>query len=29
VACPHCFLLVQAATVAEMGECGHCGGPIA
>ena len=26
--CPHCFLLVQAKTVAEMGECGHCGGPI-
>ena len=26
--CPHCFLLVQAATVAETGECGHCGGPI-
>lgn len=26
--CPHCFLLVQAETVAETGECGHCGGPI-
>ena len=26
--CPHCFLLVQAKTVAEMGECGHRGGPI-
>ncbi|MDG2427811.1 MAG: hypothetical protein P8M16_05230 [Acidimicrobiales bacterium] len=26
--CPHCFLLVQASTVAESGECGHCGGPI-
>ena len=26
--CPLCFLLVQAKTVAEMGECGHCGGPI-
>ena len=28
LACPHCFLLVQAATVTETGECGHCGGPI-
>ncbi len=28
MACPHCFLLVQAATVAETGECGHCGGPL-
>ena len=26
--CPHCFLLIQAKTVAETGECGHCGGPI-
>lgn len=26
--CPHCFLLVQAETIAETGECGHCGGPI-
>ena len=26
--CPHCFLLVQATTVAETGECSHCGGPI-
>jgi len=26
--CPHCFLLIQAETVSETGECGHCGGPI-
>ena len=26
--CPHCFLLVTTHTVAETGECPHCGGPI-
>lgn len=26
--CPHCFLLIQAESVSETGECGHCGGPI-
>ena len=28
MSCPHCFILVRAALVAETGECGQCGGLI-